>query len=178
MLSENKILFPKFSNFLHIDTDYELVLVGPAEGKHIGRRRDEMGRNVTLKAPKGWTLKKIEYYMIEDTFKHKNTDKKYQFKEFVKDFVIGKQGTKAFYSIKNKLVISYFDSDDIDVMVLKTMADAVRLNDTIKEFCNANDIRNNMFFPIVDQYGRLDIYDAVEEKLGIPRNYMTRESTR
>ena len=178
MLANNKILFPKFSNFLHIDTDFELVLVGPAEGKHIANRRDEYGRNITLKAPKGCSLKKIEYYMIEDTFTHKNTGRRYQFKELIKVFVLGKEGTKAFYSVKNKLVISYFESDHIDVFVLRCMDDAVRLNDTVKEFCMANEIYSNMFFPIVDRWGRMDIYDAVEEQLGIPKNYMSRESTR
>ena len=178
LLANNKILFPKFSNFLHIDTDYELVMLGPPGGKHFGNTRDELGRNITLMAPKGCSIKKIDYYMIEDTFKHKNTDKKYQFREFAKDFIVNKKGTKAFYTVKNKLVISYFDNDDIDVFVVKCMDDAIRLNDTVKQFCIANDVRNNMFFPIVDRYGRMDIYDAVEEKLGIARTYMSRESTR
>jgi hypothetical protein len=177
-LATNKVLFPKLSAWGGKETDFELLLLGPPEGKHIDHTRDEYGRRIALKASEGHTIKKLSPYLIEETFVWKNKKKKVQFKDLVRECIVKKSGIKTFHTVKNKLVIEYLSNDQLDVFVLKTQDDAVRLNDTIREFCHANEIHSNMYFAYLSAEARKLMYDLVEDRLGIPRKYMSRESTR
>jgi hypothetical protein len=51
-------------------------------------------------------------------------------------------------TINNKLVLEYFENEHIDLFVVKNNDDSMRLNQLIKDFCNANKKNNFMFFPI------------------------------
>lgn len=177
-LVPKNIFFPKISDWRGRQTDFELVLLGPPEGQNIDHIRDEIGRKVALTAPDGYTIKKISEYFVEETFLHKNTGQKLQFKDLVKRFVLGKPGTKLFHSIKNKLVIEYADIDDLDLFTLKNQSDAVRLNNIIRDFCMNAGIETNLYFPNMEKDLRIMVYKMCEDRLGLSRRYMTRESTR
>jgi len=120
----------------------------------------------------------VTSYCVEETFKHKNTNTKHTFKTLVKDFLINNGNTRVILSINNKLVIQYFETDDLDVFVLKNREDSQRLNDTIKNFSYSNGLVNFIFFndPTIDTIK--PIYDALEERYGISREWMSRVSTR
>jgi L-cysteine desulfidase len=129
--------------------------------------------------PKGnFVIKKITPYCIEETFKHKNTDTKHTFRTLVKNFLVNNTNTRVILSINNKLVIQYFENDDLDVFVLKNREDSQRLNETIREFSYANGLTNFIFFndPTIDTIR--PIYDSLEANYGISREWMSRVSTR
>jgi hypothetical protein len=177
-LKSNKCFFPKMCNWLGKETDYELVLIGPKSGTSIKHFRNEIGALVKV-VPKGdFVIKKISPYCVEEIFKHKNTDTKHTFKTLVKKFLVNNDNTRVVLSTNNKLVIQYFENDDLDVFVLKNRDDSQRLNETIKNFSYSNGLGNFIFFndPTIDTIR--PIYDALEERYGISREWMSRVSTR
>ncbi len=177
-LKSNKCYFTKVSNWLGNETDYELVMIGPKTGTPIKHFRNEMGALVKV-VPKGdFIIKKINPYCVEEVFKHKNTNTKHTFKTLVKNFLVNNDNTRVILSINNKLVIQYFENDDLDVFVLKNREDSQRLNETIKNFSYSNGLINFIFFndPTIDTIR--PIYDALEERYGISREWMSRVSTR
>lgn len=178
ILKENKYFFPKEYDWLGKEVDYELVLVGPKSGTSIKHFRDGMGALVKVKPKGDFVIKKVNPYYIEEEFKHKNKDEKHTFRTFVKNFLVKDNTTKVILSINNKLVIEYFENENIDVFVLKNRSDSQRLNETIKEFSHANNLPNFIFFtdPTLDTVKR--IYDHIEANYGISREWMSRVSTR
>lgn len=178
IVKSNNCFFPKKYNWLGKETDYEVVLTGPKTGTSINHFRNEMGALVKV-VPKGkFVIKKITPYCIEETFKHKNTNAKHTFRTLVKNFLVNSDYTRVILSINNKLVIQYFESEDLDVFVLKNREDSQRLNDTIKNFSYSNGLGNFIFFndPTIDTIR--PIYDALEANYGISREWMSRVSTR
>lgn len=176
-LKANKSFFPKEYNWLGVERDYELALLGPENSKSIEYFRDDKGALVKVKTGGNFVIKKIAPYSIEERFKHKNSGKKYEFKSLVKDFLIGNT-TKVVISINNKLVIEYFENEVIDVFILKNSNDSQRLNETIRSFSLSNDMGNFIFFkdPTRDTIKR--IYDSLELNYGISRRWMSKVSTR
>ncbi len=177
VLKSNKTYFPKVYNWLGIERDYELALTGPESSKSIEHFRDDKGALVKVKTGGEFVIKKISPYSIEEKFKHKNTNKIYEFKTLVKDFLIG-DTTKVIISINNKLVIEYFENEGIDVFILKNSNDSQRLNETIRSFSLSNNLNNFIFFnePTKDTIKR--IYDSLELNYGISRRWMSKVSTR
>ncbi len=177
LLKANNIFFPKKYNWLGKETDYELVLIGPKSGTPIKHFRNDLGALVKVKSGGDFVVKKINPYSIEESFKHKNSGTTFDFKGLVKNFLVSNE-TKVIISINNKLVIEYFENDNIDVFVLKNRDDSQRLNDTIKGFSYSNGLTNFIFFndPAIDAIKR--IYDLLEENYGISREWMARVSTR
>ena len=177
ILKANKVFFPKEYDWLGDETDYELVLTGPKTGKSIEHFRNDMGALVKVNTSGDFVIKKINPYYIEEEFKHKNTDLKYNFRGLVKDFLLG-DNTMVVISINNKLVIEYFENESIDVFVLKNRSDSQRLNEVIKDFSYSNNLNNFIFFndPTADTIKR--IYDSLETNYGISRRWMSRVTTR
>jgi len=177
ILKANKVFFPKEYDWLGDETDYELVLTGPKTGKSIEHFRNDMGALVKVNTSGDFVIKKINPYYIEEEFKHKNTDLKYNFRGLVKDFLLG-DNTMVVISINNKLVIEYFENESIDVFVLKNRSDSQRLNEIIKDFSYSNNLNNFIFFndPTADTIKR--IYDSLETNYGISRRWMSRVTTR
>lgn len=177
ILKGNKVFFPKEYDWLGDETDYELVLTGPKTGKSIEHFRNDMGALVKVNTSGDFVIKKINPYYIEEEFKHKNTDLKYNFRGLVKDFLLG-DNTMVVISINNKLVIEYFENESIDVFVLKNRSDSQRLNEVIKDFSYSNNLNNFIFFndPTADTIKR--IYDSLETNYGISRRWMSRVTTR
>ena len=177
-LKTNKVFFPKQYNWLGIETDFELVLIGPKDATPIKNFRNKFGALVKVKTKGDFIIKKISDYGVEEEFKHKNTNKIYDFRSLVKDFLIKDNTTKVILSINNKLVIEYFEKEHLDVFVLKNREDSQRLNETIKNFSFANGLTNFIFFndPTIDTVKR--IYDSLEENHDISREWMSRVTTR
>jgi uncharacterized protein (DUF488 family) len=178
ILKDNVCFFPKEYNWLGEPTDYELVMIGPKSGTSIKHFRNEMGALVKVKPKGNFVIKKINEYKIEEVFKHKNTGDKHTFRTLVKQFLVNNNNTKVVLSMNNKLVIEYFENEEIDVFVLKNQEDSLRLNETIKVFSQTNGLINFIFFtdPTIDTVKR--VYDALEENHGISREWMARTSTR
>ena len=177
-VKENKVYFPKQYNWLGKETDFEIVLTGPKDGTPIKHFRDKFGALVKVKTKGNFIIKKITEYKIEEEFKHKNSNLIYDFRGLVRHFLVNSNETRVILSMNNKLVIEYFESERLDVFVLKNRQDSQRLNETIKDFTYANGLTNFIFFndPTIDTVKR--IYDSLQENYGIDREWMARVSTR
>lgn len=177
LLEENQVFFPKRSMWDGVKSDYELVLIGPKESKKIEYVRDEFGKLINI-VPKGeFSIKQINPYDVEDVITHKNTNKRYVFKEFVKTFLMTPL-TVVVTTINNKLVLEYFENENIDLFVVKNNADSMRLNELIKDFCNANKKMNFMFFDDPSKDNKVRLYDKIQEQMGLDRHYLIRITTR
>ena len=175
ILEANVCFFPKEYNWLGKETDYELVLIGPKTGTSINHFRNEMGALVKVKPKGDFVIKKIKPYPIEEVFKHKNSDEKHTFKSLVKKFLVNNDNTRVIFSMSNKLIIEYFENEQLDVFVLKNQSDSIRLDETITQ---TNGLTNFIFFddPTMDTIKR--VYDTLEANYGISREWMARTSTR
>jgi hypothetical protein len=177
LLEENQIFFPRRTMWNGVPSDYELVLTGPKESKKIEYVRDEFGKLITV-VPKGdFIIKQINPYDVEEVITHKNTNKRYHFKEFVKKFLVTSM-TVIITTINNKLVLEYFENEHIDLFVVKNNDDSMRLNQLIKDFCNANKKNNFMFFDDPSRDNKFRLYDKIQEQLGLDRHYLIRITTR
>ena len=76
------------------------------------------------------------------------------------------------------MFIEYFENDDVDLYVLKNCDDAYRLSETIKQFANVNGLHNFIFFQEPTLENKVRIYDTLQEKYGVTREYMYRLGTR
>jgi hypothetical protein len=177
MLKNNNVYFPKQFLWNGSKTDYELVLTAPPQNKSKEFFRNEMGAVVKI-VPKGdFGIKQIEKYPIEDTFKNKVDNKKYNFKTLIKKILNVKDLTYTLIVINNKLVVERFENEDLDVFVLKNREVAYQLFETVKSFNNANNLTNFIYFedPTLDM--RMRIYETLEEKYNISKFYMQKIST-
>ena len=177
MLKDNTVFFPKEFLWDGTETDYELVLTAPSQNKSKEFVRNDLGAMVKL-IPKGeFSIKQVEKYAVEDVFKNKVDNKKYNFKTLIKKILSVKGLTYTLIVINNKLVIERFENEDMDVFVLKNKQIANSLFETIKSFNNTNGLKNFIYFNDPTLEMRLRIYDDLEEKYGISRVYMQKIST-
>ena len=156
--------------------DYELGLIGPADGKSVDYIRNNIGALVKVKPKGDFILKKITPFEVEEEFLYKNTDKIYTFKEFVKDFLVNEK-TNVIYTLNNKLIIEFFESDDIHLFVLKTNDESIRLNELIRDFSYSNDLTNFIFFTEPTKENKIRLYDKLVDKLKVDRDYLQRVTT-
>jgi hypothetical protein len=177
LLDSNVVYFPKQTLWNGVKTDYELVLTAPIKNKAKEYFRNEMGALVKIKTKGDFVIKKISSYKIEEVFKNKITDKKMTFKDLVKHFAKKRNLTCVLQVINNKLVVEYFENEDIDMFILKDCDNAYNLCETIKEFNQINNITNFIYFQEPAMYSRIRIYDILEEKYNISRVYMHKIST-
>jgi hypothetical protein len=177
LLDSNIVYFPKQTLWNGVKTDYELVLTAPIKNKAKEYFRNEMGALVKIKTKGDFVIKKISSYKIEEVFKNKITDKKMTFKDLVKHFARKRNLTCVLQVINNKLVVEYFENEDIDMFILKDCDNAYNLCETIKEFNQINNITNFIYFQEPTMDSRIRIYDILEEKYNISRVYMHKIST-
>jgi hypothetical protein len=177
LLDSNVVYFPKQTLWNGVKTDYELVLTAPIKNKAKEYFRNEMGALVKIKTKGDFVIKKISSYKIEEVFKNKITDKKMTFKDLVKHFAKKRNLTCVLQVINNKLVVEYFENEDIDMFILKNCDNAYNLCETIKEFNQINNITNFIYFQEPAMDSRIRIYDILEEKYNISRVYMHKIST-
>lgn len=177
LLAENQIFFPRETMWNGVPSDYELVLTGPKESKKIEYIRDEFGKMISIVTKGDFIIKQINSYQVEEVITHKNTNKRYYFKDFVKKFLMTSM-TVVITTINNKLVLEYFDNENIDLFVVKNNEDSMRLNQLIKDFCNANKKTNFMFFDDPNKDNKFRLYDKIQEQLGLDRHYLIRITTR
>ena len=134
MLKDNSVFFPKQFLWDGSKTDYELVLTAPQQNKPKEYFRDNLGAAVKI-VPKGdFSIKQVEKYSIEDSFKNKVDNKKYNFKTLIKKILSVKGITYTLIVINNKLVVERFENDELDVFVLKNKDATYLLFETIKSF--------------------------------------------
>ena len=178
LLSENTTFFPKETLWNGSKTDYELVLTAPPKNKAKEFFRNEFGAVVKIKTSGNFVIKQVTKYSVEEVFRDKLNNKKLQFKDLIKYLLKKSNTTCVIYVINNKLFIEYFENDDVDLYVLKNCDDAYRLSETIKQFANVNGLHNFIFFQEPTLENKVRIYDTLQEKYGVTREYMYRLGTR
>jgi hypothetical protein len=179
ILDQNQVFFPKQYMWNGVKTDYELVLTAPnTNNKKIEHFRNEFGALVHI-VPKGdFVIKKIQPYLVEEEITHKNSDTKHDFKSFIKNFILKDNTTKVITTINNKLVIEYYENDNVDLFILKNNSDSIRLNDLTSNFVQSNSLGNFMFFNEPSKDNKIRLYDKIQEQLGLDRHYLIKISTR
>jgi hypothetical protein len=178
LLKGNKIYFPKKTLWDGSYTDYELVLIAPAKNKTKEFFRNEFGAVVKIKPKGDFSIKWINYYEIEEVFRDKLNNKKIVFKDLIKNLIKKHELTPVIYVLNNKIYIEYFDDDGVDLYVLKNCDDAYRLSETIKNFASANSLVNFIYFQEPSLENKTRIYDLLQNKYQITREYMYRLGTR
>lgn len=178
ILNKNKVYFPKKMLWDGSETDYELVLIAPAKNKTKEFFRNELGAMIKIK-PKGeFSIKHVSEYKIEEVFRDKIKNKKIVFRDLIKIIIKKHDLTPVIYVLNNKLYIEYFDDEDINLYVLKSCDDAYRLCETIRSFANANNLVNIIYFHEPSLENKTRIYNLLNEKYQISRDYMYRLGTR
>jgi hypothetical protein len=178
LLKDNKTYFPKEYLWNGIKTDYELVLTAPPKNKAMEFFRNEIGAVVKIKTKGDFVIKQITKYTIEDRFKNRIDGKMYDFKLLIKKLLSNQNLTYTIMAINNKLVIERFENDDVDVFVLKNCDIAYSLSEAIRVFNNTNGLTNFIYFqePTLDT--KMRVYDDLELKYGISKDYMQKVTTR
>lgn len=178
VLEGNKVYFPRLFMYDHRTTDYELVLTAPPSNKPTEFIRNDLGAMVKL-IPKGnFVIKKVSKYEIEETFTRKFTKEQYQFKDLIRFLLSKPNVTFVIIVINNKVVLEYFENEEMELFILKNPGDAYRLSETIKKFAVSNDIHDRFIFfqdPSMDM--RIHIYDKLEEKYNVDRVFMHKITT-
>jgi hypothetical protein len=177
LLNSNIVYFPKQTLWNGIKTDYELVLTAPPKNKAKEFFRNEFGALVKIKTKGDFVIKKISDYKVEEVFKNKITEKKMTFKDLVKHFAKKRNLTCVLHVINNKLVVEYFENENLDMFILKDCDMAYSLCETIKNFNQINNITNFIYFHEPSHDTKNRIYEILETKYDIPRSYMYKIST-
>ena len=140
--------------------------------------RNEIGAVVKIKTKGDFVIKQITKYTIEDRFKNRIDGKMYDFKLLIKKLLSNQNLTYTIMAINNKLVIERFENDDVDVFVLKNCDIAYSLSEAIRIFNNTNGLTNFIYFqePTLDT--KMRVYDDLEVKYGISKDYMQKVTTR
>jgi hypothetical protein len=178
ILKDNRIYFPKKTLWDVSETDYELVLIAPVKNKAKEFFRNEFGAMVKI-IPKGeFSIKQVSPYEIEEVFRDKLKNKKIVFKDLIKTLIKKHELTPVIYVLNNKVYVEYFDDYDVGLYVLKNCDDAYRLSETIKSFASANNLINFIYFQEPSLENKTRIYDLLNERYKITREYMYRLGTR
>lgn len=178
ILNANKVYFPKKTLWDGSETDYELVLIAPVKNKTKEFFRNEFGAMVKIKPKGDFSIKQVSPYEIEEVFSDKLNNKKIVFKDLVKNLVKKHELTPVIYVLNNKIYIEYFDDVGVDLYVLKNCDDAYRLSETIKSFASANGLVNFIYFQEPSLENKTRIYDLLNDRYKITREYMYRLGTR
>lgn len=176
LLAKNKVFLPKEVVWNGNKTDYELALTAPSKNKAKEYYRDELGGLVKIKPKGDFVIKQIERYLVEDRFKNKITGKYLTFRDLIRYLLRNKGLTYVITSINNKLVVERFENEDIDLFVLKNRKAANLLCDTLKEFNNANNLTNFIYFDNPSFETKSRLYELLEQN-GVSRDYMYRIQT-
>jgi hypothetical protein len=178
ILSGNNVYFPKKVLWDGSETDYELVLIAPVKNKTKKFFRNKLGALVKIK-PKGeFSIKHVSEYKIEEVFRDKIKNKKIIFKDVIKNIIKKHDLTPVIHVLNNKLYIEYFDDDDINLYILKNCDDAYRLCETIRNFANVNNLVNIIYFQEPSLENKTRIYNLLNERYKINKEYMYRLGTR
>lgn len=178
LLRENKVFFPKKILWDGTEANYELALTAPKTNKGKEYYRNELGTLIRIIPNGDFTIKKISPYYFEDCFKHKLTNKIFYFKDLIKFFMEKSDLTIVVYAINNKLVVGYFENDEMDVFTLKNQQAVSDLISLIKTYNISCGFTNFMYFDDPDLETKKQIYDHLEKKYNIDRKYMIRQATR
>lgn len=178
LLSANNVYFPKTTLWDGRETDYELVLTAPPKNKGKEHYRNELGALVKIVTKGNFSVKQVNKYSIEEVFRDKLNNVKITFRDLIKHLLRKGDTTCVIYVIHNKLFIEYFENDDVDLYILKNCDDSYRLSETLREFALANNLTNFIYFQDPTLENKIRIYDLLEERFGISREYMQRVGTR
>ena len=178
LLRENKIFFPKKILWDGTEANNELILTAPKTNKGKEYYRNDLGTLIRIVPNGDFTIKKISPYYVEDCFKHKLTNKIFYFKDLIKFFMERSDLTIIVYAINNKLVIGYFENEEMDVFTLKNQQAVSDLISLIKTYNISCGFTNFMYFDDPDLETKKQIYDHLEKKYNIDRKYMIRQATR
>ena len=168
---KNNVLFSKKTN-AYLKTKpvkYELILMKKWENTDPAfLDRDNLGRTIEIAdTDKKWSILYKNEYHYEETFTVFGYSKRLKTTEIIKNIVLKKHTgiiIKQVNYIYNKLLIH--QNTTFDIVLCKCSADAKRLYEIIKEFCNYNKIDNIMFTGSIGERNKTEIYKMIVIKTG------------
>jgi hypothetical protein len=184
LVDKNVVLFPKSYTSIKKTKPvlYEILLLKEREeGDPEFYGRDEIGRTtpITTKRNK-WTIVEKRPYYYEEKFTIFGHRKRFETKDILRQILlpsIKREGVvKQVNYVLNKLMI-WFDGD-FDVILCKCEADARKLHNVLRDFCEKQKIKNVIFSGNVTKRNRENIYKMIVEKTGWSRNKVYRSVTR
>lgn len=175
-IKSNKTFFPKEINWLGRELDYEIAILGK-KGRKLTKVQNDMGISIPIEmSPEAqFFIKDIHPYYIEEKFKYWNKNEMFTFKDLIKRTLMRTSTTKIVYNFNNKVLIVDDDTDDHHIFIVKCQSDAVRLVDTMRHFCIANNTTNVLFF--YHNFEVTEMFDKLVKKLGIRRTELHKVTT-
>jgi hypothetical protein len=123
-------------------------------------------------------IKEIQPYLIEEKFKHYNTQKMITFKDLI-TLLMKEKYSKSIIAFHNKIAIEIFETEEIELFILKNKNDAKRLYHLIKKFYYDNKMTDCFFFNKPQNYMELiTFYEKIHQKTGMTKTQVTKQSTR
>lgn len=148
--------------------EYELILM---EKTRAGEeKRDHLGRL----SKDEWVKTKSFKYNYEEKFL--STDEtKLNCREIYNRY-INNDNQKQIHTIQNKLIIE--TDNKINLVICKTIEDAVRLHNTLQKHALKNKIKNTVFFGQTQRQERKKLWQRLSKKTNLSLPYLYKNTTR
>jgi hypothetical protein len=184
LVDKNVVLFPKSHTSIKKTKPvlFEILLLKEREeGDPTFYDRDALGRTIPVNTKRNkWTIVEKRPYYYEEKFTVFGSRKRFETKDILRQILlpsIKREGVvKQVNYVLNKLMI-WFDGD-FDVILCKCEADARKLHNVLRDFCEKQKIKNVIFSGNVTKRNRENIYKMIVEKTGWSRNKVYRSVTR
>jgi hypothetical protein len=184
LVDKNVVLFPKEHTAYRKTkpVKYEIILMKEREDGDLEYTdRDELGRTtpITTKTNK-WTIVEKRPYQYEEKVSVFGYDNRMTIKEVIKYIfmpnIMGKGIVKQVNFIFNKVLI--WHGSEFDIITCKCTKDAKRFHNTLRDFCENQNITNVIFSGHVSKRNRSNLYETIVEKTGWKIEKLYRNSTR
>jgi hypothetical protein len=154
---------------------YEVALVEKKKDNQFEIfSRDEFGRNIKIDLDdENYTIIKISSYKVPEKIKDYQTGNKISFKTLLYNY-IPKEGIKMVSKLNNKIVIQQDDS--VNLFILKSDSDALRLLESLTNHFLKNKRGDCMFVPDTDVAQKKYLYDFLQSK-GYSKKFLYRKET-
>jgi len=179
----NKVLFPqRYVNSRGIkEVKYEILLMKEREENDVNRMsRDELGRLIEERTNnEKWVIINKKQFFVEEKFLVFGYQGRLTAKDIIKDIVMKKPANlkdhkQVIYAL-NKVIIQ--DSLNFDIIVCKNVDDAMRLHNTLQEFCQRYK-QKVLFQGKASPKVRSEIWKKIHEVTGWKYDQIWRSSTR
>jgi len=175
MEESKKVIFPKEIEGSNT-CKYELAII-----EHKSRKkapvyvRDELGKQIKVELDdKSSYVIKIEPYFIEEIFWDKVNNKKITIHDFINNYLKGK-GLKMISKLNNKIIVQ--NDEKVNLFTFKFISEADRFIDILFNYLVSKNKKDCILVKDYNTVQRSELYDVLE-KMGFPRSYLFRHSTR
>jgi predicted Fe-Mo cluster-binding NifX family protein len=175
LLEENELVDFEVKTENGKSCDYEVALLErKRDDQYEIFARDEFGRNIKIDLDNSdYGIIKISPYKVPETIKDYQTGNKINFKTLLYRY-LPKDGIKMVSKLNNKIIIQQDDS--VNLFVLKTDGDALRLLESLTNHFLKNKRGDCMFVPDTDIAQKKYLYDFLESK-GYSKKFLYRKET-